>query len=139
MSSRLTVVAVDPGHAKCGVAVVGPDGDILHHDIVPSAMIGETVDVFAGDYHARTIVVGGGTTSKAVIELISAFRPRTDISTVEEGHSTLEARKLYWEHNPPGCLYSLLPSGLRVPPCPIDDYAAVVIARRYLQGDEDAQ
>ncbi len=132
MSGSVPVVGVDPGRAKCGVAVIAPDGAILHTQIVPTAMIGETVDMLANDYHARRILVGAGTTSAGVVEAISTFRRREDILCVEEGHSTLQARSLYWEQNRPGCLQMLIPAGLRIPPRPVDDYAAVVIARRYL-------
>lgn len=132
MRADLPVVAVDPGRDKCGIAVVSPDGAILHHAIVPTAMVGETVDVVAGDHHARRIIVGAGTTSRGAVEAISVFRPRNDILIVEEANSTLEARALYWLDNPPGCLQMLIPAGLRIPPRPVDDYAAVVIARRFL-------
>ena len=86
----------------------------------------------AGDHHARRIIVGAGTTSRGAVEAISVFRPRNDILIVEEANSTLEARALYWLDNPPGCLQMLIPAGLRIPPRPVDDYAAVVIARRFL-------
>ena len=132
MRADLPVIAVDPGRDKCGIAVVAPDGAILHHTIVPTAMVGETVDVMARDHHARRILVGAGTTSRGAVEAISVFRPRNDILIVEEANSTLEARTLYWVDNPPGCLQMLIPAGLRIPPRPVDDYAAVVIARRFL-------
>jgi len=101
-------------------------------------MVGETVDVLANDHHARRIIVGAGTTSRGAIDAISVFRPRNDILTVGEANSTLEARALYWQDNPPGCLQMLIPAGLRIPPRPVDDYAAAVIARRFLaQRSED--
>ena len=41
------VVAVDPGTAKCGIAVLSAAGEVLYRDIVPAEMIGETTDVIA--------------------------------------------------------------------------------------------
>jgi hypothetical protein len=51
---------------------------------------------------------------------------------VNERDSTLEARDLYWKEVPPRGWRRLVPLSLQVPPEPIDDFAAVVLARRHL-------
>ena len=51
--------------------------------------------------------------------------------------TTMNARRRYWRENPPGCLARLVPEGMRLPPRPIDDYAAVLLAERYLAGAAD--
>ena len=131
------VVAVDPGSAKCGIAVLSADGQVLHRDIVAAETIGEAVDVIAETHKATHIAVGSGTACGAVMERILVFRDGSDITEVSEAHTTLQARGRYWQDNPPGCLLSLLPAGMRIPPRPIDDYAAVVIAERFLATPED--
>ncbi|MFO7948040.1 MAG: pre-16S rRNA-processing nuclease YqgF [Armatimonadota bacterium] len=125
------VVAVDPGHTKCGVAVVTPAGDVLFKDVIPAAMVVDTVRVLYDDHDAGLVVVGGGTTSADVVEHLTSFFGEDDITTVEESHTTLQARALYWADNKPGCLARFVPTGLLIPPRPLDDYAAVVIARRH--------
>lgn len=125
------IVAVDPGHTKCGVAVVEPDGSIIARDIVTAAMIGETARVMYDDHAAGVVVVGGGTSSDEVRTSLSLFFDESDIQIVDEENTTLEARSLYREENPPGCLGRLIPVGLLIPPRPLDDYAAAVIGRRY--------
>lgn len=55
------------------------------------------------------------------------------ILMIEEGYSTEEARKLYWQENPPQGWRRLLPLGLQVPPVNLDGYAAAVLVRRYLK------
>ncbi len=126
------VLAVDPGSAKCGIAVLDTDAQILHLDIVPTAMIGETVNVVAEVHKAAHILLGTGTCSEAVLDQILLFSLSADVTPVPEANTTLLARKLYWQHNPPGCLMALVPTGMRIPPRPVDDYAAVAIARRFL-------
>lgn len=134
------VVAVDPGHAKCGVAVVASDGSVIARDIVITAMIGETVRVMYDDHSARAVVVGGGTTSSDVQSRLAVFFDESDIEVIDEKHTTLEARSLYREDHPPGCFGRIIPTGLLIPPRPLDDYAAVVIGRRYfsIQDAEDS-
>ncbi len=130
------VVAVDPGTAKCGIAVLSATGEVIYRDIVPTEMIGEAADVTAQDHKARIIVIGGGTASKSVLQKLLAFRDGSQVVQVPEVNTTLLARSRYWEDNPPGCLLSLLPAGMRIPPRPVDDYAAVVIGERFLEGED---
>lgn len=33
------ILAIDPGREKCGIAVVGLDGQVLHREIVPTKEI----------------------------------------------------------------------------------------------------
>jgi hypothetical protein len=126
------VLAVDPGRAKCGIAVLGPDTQIIYLDIVPAAMIGETVSVVADAHNIARILLGAGTCSESVLEEILRFSRPADVIRVPEANTTILARKLYWQYNPPGCLMSLIPTGMRIPPRPVDDYAAVAIAQRFL-------
>jgi RNase H-fold protein (predicted Holliday junction resolvase) len=55
------------------------------------------------------------------------------VTLVNEKNSTLEARDKYWQMYPPQGLKKLIPKGLRVPPCPIDDIVAIILIERYLQ------
>ena len=54
------------------------------------------------------------------------------IEVVDEYRTTDEARKLYWKIHPPRGLWRLVPTTMRVPPVPVDDLVAVILARRYL-------
>jgi hypothetical protein len=51
---------------------------------------------------------------------------------VDERETTLRARALYFADHPPRGWRRLIPLGLQLPPRPIDDYAAILIARRFL-------
>lgn len=134
-----SIVAVDPGSGKCGVAVVSGMGRVLHQDIVPTEMIGETVDVLVRQYGARRTVMGQGTAADAVHQKLLQFLLPDQISLVSEANTTLLARQRYWKDHAPGCLMRLIPSGMRIPPRPVDDYAAVVIGERYLAEQVQAE
>lgn len=125
------VIAVDPGRAKCGVAAVAVDGDILSRAIVETDRVGLTAAALAHTFAATIIVLGGRTGAPRAWELIHAADPALTIAEIEEDMTTLEARERYWRETPPGCLLRLMPRGLRVPPEPVDDWAAVVLAERY--------
>ncbi|MGI5819612.1 MAG: hypothetical protein ACOX9R_16125 [Armatimonadota bacterium] len=131
------VVAVDPGRAKCGVAAVAGDGEVLSLAIVETDRVGLTAAALAHTHGATVIVLGGRTGAPRAWELIHAADPALAIAEVEEDMSTLDARERYWRENPPGCLLRLLPAGLRHPPCPIDDWAAVVLAERFFAGGQE--
>jgi hypothetical protein len=52
---------------------------------------------------------------------------------VDEHLSSVEARSRYLDDHKPRGIARLIPKGMRTPPEPIDDYAAVVLAERYLK------
>ena len=66
---------------------------------------------------------------------IAAMNLKATIIFVNEKGSTLEARKLYWADHKPKGLLRIIPTSLRLPHEDYDDYAAVVIAMRYINGE----
>ena len=54
------------------------------------------------------------------------------IHLVDEYETSREARGLYFAEHPPRGWRRLVPLGLQLPERPIDDYAAILIARRFL-------
>ena len=52
---------------------------------------------------------------------------------IDESHSTEEARKLYWQYNPPTGWRKFVPKGMQFPPEPVDDLTAYIIGKRYTQ------
>ena len=128
-----TIIAVDPGKDKCGLAIVEPDGTIVAHEIAATAELVKKIEPITAAFPAAVIVMGDGTTSKAAREKISAAFPTHTIEVIDEYRSTEEARSLYFADNPPQGWKRFLPRGLLSPPVPIDDYAAVVLARRFLR------
>ncbi len=54
------------------------------------------------------------------------------IELVDERETTLLARKRYFQAHPPRGWRRLVPRGMLLPPRPIDDFAALLIAERLL-------
>jgi hypothetical protein len=124
------ILAIDPGRGKCGLAVVTRTGEVRARKVVEVGELGEAVRALAADPGWDMVVIGRGTGGHAVRRVLGGLG--IDVVDVPEAGSTLEARKLYFRYNPPTGWRRLLPAGLRVPPEPVDGYAAEVIARRYL-------
>ena len=126
-----TVLAIDPGRDKCGIAVLSPQGDILLHEIVPTGALETRVSELAAEYAPR-IIMGDGTTSAATKARIEAQVGA--VTLVDEYRTTEEGRRLYWAENPPRGWRRFVPRGLLTPTVPVDDFAAVALARRFLAG-----
>jgi len=78
------------------------------------------------------VVVGSGTNSKEVVKRIRTECIGDSILVIDEKDTTLQARERYWIHNKRRGWRRFLPATLQVPPEPIDDYAALILAERVL-------
>jgi len=136
LETSKTVLAIDPGKSKCGLALVRRYADenihLVWHAISPRENIIQALNDASKVEAYSLIVVGNGTTSKPLIHDIREAMPSMAILVVDEKETTLQARERYWEHNPKRGLLRIVPSTLIPPPVPIDDYAALVIAERVL-------
>ncbi len=123
------VLAIDPGREKCGVAVLASDGRILVQEIVRTAALTDKVGALVAT-HEPTIIMGNGTTSAAARARIEAAGAA--VVLVDEYRTTDAAKQLYWEVHTPRGWRRLMPRGMLVPPVPVDDFVAVILARRFL-------
>jgi RNase H-fold protein (predicted Holliday junction resolvase) len=128
------VIGVDPGSDKCGLAAVRAGGEIIHRSIVPCAELAAKLLKLRAECGAETVVVGDRTGSAPIARAVREACPEARVEMVDEHNSTMRARDLYWRHNPPSALARLIPQSFRVPPGPIDDYAAAVLALDWLDG-----
>jgi hypothetical protein len=78
------------------------------------------------------IIVGSGTTSKKVVERIREHLTSMALLIVDERDTTLQARERDWTVKPRRGWRRLLPSTLQVPPEPVDDFVALILAERVL-------
>jgi hypothetical protein len=124
------VLAVDPGRDKCGLAVATPEA-ILFRAIVPTAEIGLTCHYLLARHPAALVLVGDATGSAPVAQAIRAANPQATLQLVPEAHTSLQARRRYFRDNPADWWQKLIPAGMRLPPRPVDDYAAVLLAERF--------
>lgn len=124
-----SVIAIDPGRDKCGVAVLLADG-AFRQAVIATEMLGEWVKIAHEKNPDAPIIIGNGTTSRERCDAIYHACRVTPI-VVEEYKTTEMARRRYWQENPPRGLRKLLPTSMQVPPVPVDGYVAVILAERY--------
>lgn len=126
------VLAIDPGRRKCGLAVLSAEKQILHREVVPRDEFGSTFRHIYQEHSPTQVLLGGSTGSKEIAE---AILQETEITAqlVDERHTTELAKLRYFKEFPPRGLWKLVPIGLRNPPTCYDDFAAVVLAERYLE------
>ncbi|MCE5323045.1 pre-16S rRNA-processing nuclease YqgF [bacterium] len=133
-----TVLAIDPGSMKCGAAVVackdGSAPDVVHHAVIETDRLGESVADLEKRFHPDLIVIGNGTTSSqavCVVDMVSDL----PVELVDEKFTSELARKIYFKDNPPRGLRRLIPISLQTPARPYDDYVAIILAERYFRSE----
>lgn len=131
MAERGTVLAIDPGRSKCGIAVVtgGTEPEVLHRAVVPTDQITQVLADLAARHRLDLILIGNGTTSSEAAQ--AAETVGVPVELVDERLTSVEARKRYFAQNPPRGLRRLIPTSLQTPDRPYDDYVAVILAERY--------
>ena len=129
------ILSIDPGREKTGIAIL-KNSDVLEHKIINSDELVQIIKSLLEKYIIKTIVMGNGTSSKKKYDLLKREFIDRDIVLINEYRTTDEARKLYFQENPPKGWKKLIPLGMQVPPVPVDDYAAIVIGRKYLKDNK---
>lgn len=132
-----SVLAIDPGISKCGMALVQRDGDdsklsVLWREVTPRGNVLERIRAAEEKGGFAMVIVGSGTTSKDLVQEIRSEMPSVGILVVDEKDTTMQARERYWEHNKRKGWRKLLPASLQMPPDPVDDFVAVILAERVL-------
>lgn len=129
----MTILGVDPGTRKVGFAVVDQHGQPCDLGIEPIAEFGARIRLLMERWAIEAIAVGTGTNARALAGDLAGLG--VPVAYVDERETTLRARSLYFADHPPRGWRRLIPLGMQLPPRPIDDYAAVLIARRYLANE----
>ena len=126
------ILGIDPGTRKCGFAVVeslgAPPVDL---GIAPLDAFAERLAVLARTYAIERVAIGEGTNAGAIVSVV---RERgLPYELIDERETTLQARARFFDDHPPRGWRRLIPRGMLLPDRPIDDYAALLIAERYLR------
>jgi RNase H-fold protein (predicted Holliday junction resolvase) len=125
------VLAIDPGSAKCGIAVVGRDEVVSFRGVILTEVLIEKSLELVADYHPEAVIIGGGTGSKPLIRMLRERIRSVPVVVVDESYTSEQARARFVAENPARGLQRLLPRSLRSPDRPYDDYVAVVLAERF--------
>lgn len=126
------ILAIDPGKFKSGIAVLDRNGNVAERRVLKTLVLADEISDMCYKNNVTLILIGNGGPSRIIEKKIAMLNIKAAIIFVNEKGSTLEARKLYWEVNKPKGLLRIIPAGLRIPHEDYDDFAAVVIAKRYL-------
>ena len=132
----MVVIGIDPGSAKCGIAVVSGDAGTVVRKVVPTSDIGALAAEFAIQFKPDAIVIGNGTgsarTIKAVEESLSALNANGTLEIVDEYYTSEAARKQAIAEEHPVGLRRLIPRSLRSPLSAYDDIVAEILAKRWI-------
>ena len=125
------VLGLDPGTRKCGYALVTGCGQKpLVIGIIGIDDLDAELTRLAGAYPAAIVALGRGTNAKFVGAALD--RVALPYVLVDERETTLRARARFFADHPPRGWRRLVPRGMLLPDRPIDDYAALLIAERYI-------
>ncbi|MCX7780718.1 MAG: pre-16S rRNA-processing nuclease YqgF [Negativicutes bacterium] len=129
------IIAIDPGREKCGVAVVHRIRGAVRREIVKTSELVQKAAFLAAEFGLTTIVLGNRTSSGAALRELAHIKTPSgagvNLVLIDEHRSSDQARSRYWRENPPRGLKRLIPTTMQVPPVPVDDYVAVILAERY--------
>lgn len=128
----MIIAALDPGRDKCGFAVLNDDGKILCQRVIGTENLMTEVNAAKADYGFSRLLIGNGTTSREAQGKLAQIAA-LEVIVRDEYRTTELAKKEYWKANPPKGWRRLIPVTMQVPPVPVDDFVAVILARRYLQ------
>ena len=134
----MNIAALDPGRDKCGFAVLDAGGAVLCQRVIETQNLIMEVSAAKAEYGFSRLVMGNGTTSKTAHKRLDAV-PDLELVVRDEYRTTEMARGEYWKAHPPKGWRRLLPVTMQVPPVPVDDFVAVILARRFLKEQEEKE
>ncbi|MBF8437778.1 hypothetical protein I0Q91_11840 [Halanaerobiaceae bacterium Z-7014] len=135
------ILAIDPGQDKAGLALTDGDGEPIWLGILAIENFAEEFEeLFDGELSGQlneleVVVIGDGTGSEVLEEIIkSVLKSETRFIKINEWGSTDEAIELYRQYEKTGSIKNIFFKIFNWrPESPIDQYAALVLARRYLK------
>jgi len=127
----MNILGLDPGTRKCGYALLDDAGSQpLVLGIAALGQLPAALAMLAAAHPIDMVALGRGTNSAQVAEILTTLGlPHT---LVDEHETTLRARGRFFADHPPRGWKRFVPRGMLLPDRPVDDYAALLIAERYL-------
>lgn len=135
------ILALDPGERKIGWALVSAEGAPYAQGILLAAGWPDNLAELPALAEVEVVVIGDGTARAAVESQIAARIPQATLAVVNEKESTVEAWQLKHRElagrNPLRALALTFAQLFTAPP--VDDYAARVLALRYIHALREAE
>ena len=126
----MIVIGIDPGRKMSGICVEDRFQGTIKRRVISSRTLLDCLAKYKSTYPDAVIVCGDSAASREIINKINTLN--FPIEFVNEENTTMEARKIYWQRHKKPWWGVFLPYTMLSPKRRIDDYAAVIIARRYL-------
>jgi hypothetical protein len=130
------IFAIDPGSDKTGVAILQEDGKLVDKKIIMTETFSACLDEIYAHFPVTHIVMGNGTYHKSLQPVVENWIRQQQafilFALVNEEYTTVEGRKLYWQHTPRHGWRRFVPLSFQYPPEPVDDFVAWIIGRRYI-------
>jgi hypothetical protein len=124
------LAALDPGRSKCGlVRTDAQRSQIVAAQVLPPEAALARLRQWQAEAPVALLLLGAGTGSAPWRAHLKGL---VDFELIEEGGTTLAARRRYWQLVPPRGWRRWLPQGLRQPPRDWDDVVAQVLLERWL-------
>ena len=132
------ILGIDPGTRKAGFAVLSGDAStVFTLGIERVEALLERAKTLVSEHEIAAVALGTGTNAEVLGEQLRSLG--IPVHLVDERETTLRARALYFADHPPKGWRRLIPLSFQLPPRPIDDYAAVLIARRHLEHSQNSR
>jgi hypothetical protein len=126
-----SVLAIDPGRAKCGLAVVDEGLRVHYRAVVLTEELPTVIPALCSRFSPLTIIIGDGTGSAPVRAAVNGLSVECPVRSVVESRTSEAARARYVSEIPARGFRRLLPRSLRTPETPYDDFVAVILAERW--------
>jgi hypothetical protein len=124
------IAALDPGRSKCGLVRTDEQRlQLVSAAVLPPEAALARLRQWQAEAPVTLLVLGSGTGSAPWRYSLKGL---VDVQLIEEGGTTLAARRRYWQLAPPQGWRRMLPQGLRQPPRDWDDVVAQVLLERWL-------
>ena len=124
------VISIDPGKSKCGLVLAEISEKIVYEAIiVKSELIENCVRNLITTEDISQIIIGNGTTSKAIKEKLYFFKK--EIITFEEKNTTYRAKARYFELFPISGMRFLIPREVFILNKNLDAISALIILEDY--------
>jgi hypothetical protein len=123
--SSNTLLAIDPGRNKCGIAILDSSGNVLMRKESTPAESSDILASLIDQYKPSRVVIGDGTGSSLFVSMLEKLMTNKP-ELIREKNTTLEARELAWSENPPSGIMRYLPRLFWPTPKDLDSWAAIV-------------
>ena len=126
------VITIDPGKSKCGLVLAEiSEKKVYKAIILKSEVLENYVRNLIASEDISQIIIGNGTTSKAIREKLNFFKK--EIITFEEKNTTYRAKARYFEIFPISGLKFLIPREFFILNKNLDAISALIILEDYFE------